>query len=83
MLDPEVTANRITDFMVSRLKALSPGQAAVCVTHDWNIFPIKQFKLKLSHEDALDAGYFDAVAFFEKDSRVFAVSRQFDPIEII
>jgi len=83
MLDPEVTANRITDFMVSRLKALSPGQAAVCVTHDWNIFPIKQFKLKLSHEDALDAGYLDAVAFFEKDSRVFAVSRQFDPIEII
>jgi len=83
MLDPEVTANRITDFMVSRLKELSPGQAAVCVTHDWNIFPIKQFKLKLSHEDALDAGYLDAVAFFEKDSRVFAVSRQFDPIEII
>jgi len=83
MLDPEVTANRITDFMVSRLKALSPGQAAVCVTHDWNIFPIKQFKLKLSHEDTLDAGYLDAVAFFEKDSRVFAVSRQFDPIEII
>ena len=82
MLDPEVTANRITDFMVSRLKELSPGQAAVCVTHDWNIFPIKQFKLKLSHENALDAGYLDAVAFFEKDSRIFAVSRQFDPIEI-
>jgi len=82
MLDPEVTANRITDFMVSRLKELSPGQTAVCVTHDWNIFPIKQFKLKLSHEDALDAGYLDAVAFFEKDNRVFGVARQFDPVEI-
>ena len=82
MLDPEVTANRIADFMISRLKELSPGQVAICVTHDWNIFPIKQFKLKLSHEDALDAGYLDAVAFFEKDSRVFAASRQFDPVEI-
>jgi hypothetical protein len=82
MLDPEVTANRISDFMVSSLKALSPGQAAIGVTHDWNIFPIKQFKLKLSSEDALDAGYLDAVAFFEKDDRIFAAARQFDPIEI-
>ena len=82
MLDPEVTANRISDFMVSRLKELSPGQAAVCVTHDWNIFPIKQFKLKLSSEDALDAGYLDAVAFFEKDGRIFTAARQFEPVQI-
>lgn len=83
MLDPKITADRITDFMVSRLKELSPGQAAVCVTHDWNIFPVKQFKLGLSYEDALDAGYLDAVAFFEKDARIFAVTRQFDPVEIV
>lgn len=82
MLDPGETANRISDFMVSRLKELSPGQAAIGVTHDWNIFPIKQFKLKLSSEDALDAGYLDAVAFFEKGDRIFAAARQFDPIEI-
>ncbi|WP_020588535.1 histidine phosphatase family protein [Desulfobacter curvatus] len=82
MLDPEVTANRITDFMVSGLKELSPGQAAICVTHDWNIFPIKQFTLGLSHKDALDAGYLDAVAFFEKEDRVFAAARQLDPVEI-
>jgi len=82
MLDPEVTANRITDFMVSRLKDLSPGQAAVCVTHDWNIFPIKYFKLGLPHENALDAGYLDAVAFFEKEERIFAAARQCDPMAI-
>ncbi|WP_320042875.1 histidine phosphatase family protein [uncultured Desulfobacter sp.] len=82
MLDPEVTANRITDFMVSRLKDLSPGQAAVCVTHDWNIFPVKYFKLGLPHENALDAGYLDAVAFFEKGDRIFAAARQLDPVEI-
>nr|WP_321396843.1 histidine phosphatase family protein [uncultured Desulfobacter sp.] len=82
MLDPEVTANRISEFMVSRLKELSPGQAAIGVTHDWNIFPIKQFKLQLSSEDALDAGYLDGVAFFEKDGRFFATARQFEPVEI-
>lgn len=82
MLDPEMTATRITDFMVTRLNALSPGQAAICVTHDWNIFPVKQFTLGLSHEAAVDAGYLDAVAFFEKDARIFAVTRQFDPVEI-
>jgi len=83
MLDPEITAGRITDFMVSRLTALSPGQAAVCVSHDWNIFPVKQFTLGLAHEHALDAGYLDAVAFFEKDARIFAVARQFDPVPVV
>ena len=83
MLDPEFTAGRITDFMVSRLKELSPGQVAICVTHDWNIFPIKRFKLRLPQEDALDAGYLDAMAFYEKDARVFAVARQLDPVEIV
>ena len=83
MLDPEFTACRITNFMVSTLKSLSPGQAAVCVTHDWNIFSIKQFTLGLSNEDTLDAGYLDAVAFFEKDTRIFAVARQFDPVEVV
>lgn len=82
MLDPELTADRISDFMLSKLEALSPGQAAVCVTHDWNIFPVKQFKLGLCHEDALNVGYLDAVAFFEKDAQFFAVARQVDPVRI-
>lgn len=83
MLDPAFTASRITNFMVSTLKSLSPGQAAICVTHDWNIFSIKQFTLGFSYEDTLDTGYLDAVAFFERDSRIFAVARQFDPVEIV
>ena len=82
MLDPSVTADRITEFMVSRLKACAPGQAAIAVTHDWNIFSVKQFTLKLSHEDALDVGYLDAVAFFEKDTQIFAAARQFAPVRL-
>lgn len=69
--------------MVSRFKKFSPGQAAVWVTHDRHIFSIKQFTPGLSHEDVLDAGYPDAVASFEKDVRVFAVARQFDPVRIL
>lgn len=83
ILDPETTADRITQFMVSKLKGLHLGQAALCVTHDWNIFTLKQFKLGLSHEDALDVGYLDAVAFYEKQGQLYAAARQFDPVRIV
>ncbi|MCG8683815.1 MAG: histidine phosphatase family protein [Desulfobacterales bacterium] len=82
MEEPGKTADILVDFMATRLKELQPGQAAVCISHDWNIFPIKEFKLGLPHEGAGDVGYLDGVIFFDKDDQTFAVTYQTDPIAI-
>ena len=82
ILDPKETADQLTDFMIERLHQVGHGQAAVCVTHDWNIFPIRKFKLGLPFTEE-DVGYLDAVAFYEKEGKIFAAARDCDPVQVI
>ncbi len=76
MQNPIDTTNRMVDFMVEKVSQLENNQVAICVSHDWNIFPIKEFKLGLTHEEYGDVGYLDGVVFFEKDNQFFITSYQ-------
>jgi len=80
MENPEQTAELLTEFMGNCLSDLDSGQVAVCVSHDWNIFPIKEFKLGIPHEGAGDVGYLDGVVFYEDGGNRFAVTRGTDPV---
>jgi broad specificity phosphatase PhoE len=82
MENPETTADMLTDFMKEQLSEVSDNQIAVCVSHDWNIYPIREFKLGLTHEAAGDVGYLDGIVFFQEKGQTFAVSRQAGPIAV-
>ncbi len=79
MENPTATAAALTTFMLDRIADLKENEIAVCVSHDWNIFPLKEFVLGLTHEDAGDVGYLDGVVFFEQNGQAFATSFQTDP----
>lgn len=79
MENPETTASILSQFMIDRLKQLGDLEMAVCVSHDWNIFPLKEFKLGLPHESQGDVGYLDGVVFYEKANQYFVTSYQCDP----
>ncbi|MCA1793720.1 MAG: histidine phosphatase family protein [Desulfotignum sp.] len=79
MEDPKTTTATLTNFMLDRITDLADNEMAICVSHDWNIFPVKEFVLGLPHEDAGDVGYLDGVVFFEQDGQAFATSFQADP----
>jgi hypothetical protein len=79
MENPETTTAALITFMLNRITDLKEDEIAICVSHDWNIFPIKEFVLGLPHEDAGDVGYLDGVVFFEQDGQAFATSFQTDP----
>ena len=79
MESPATTTTALTRFMTERVNNLSDNEVAICVSHDWNIFPLKEFALGLSHEEAGDIGYLDGVVFFENDGRMFITSYQTDP----
>lgn len=79
MEDPERTADILTDFMVGCLDDLAQGEIAVCASHDWNIFPIKEFKLGLPHETSGDVGYLDGVVFYREENTSYAVTYQAGP----
>jgi len=80
MESPEKTSKLLSQFMINQIKTLKENQIAFCVSHDWNIFPLKEFLMGLKHETAGDIGYLDGVIFFEKENQYFITNYQADPI---
>jgi len=79
MENPEKTSAILSEYMTDRIKELNGNQIAVCVSHDWNIYPLKEFKLGLPHETKGDVGYLDGVVFYERCGQYFVTSFQSDP----
>ncbi|SLM31925.1 conserved hypothetical protein [Desulfamplus magnetovallimortis] len=76
MLNPEAAANRIAEFMTDQLKGLHSGEIAINVSHDWNLFPLKEFKLGLPHETFGMVGYLESVVIFERGGKAHMTSYQ-------
>jgi hypothetical protein len=82
MENPKRTADQICDLMMEQIKNLPQGQMAVSITHDWNIYPLKEFKLGLRHEECGDVGYLEGVVFFEKNDCFYMANHQSNPVEL-
>ncbi|MBF0411248.1 MAG: histidine phosphatase family protein [Desulfamplus sp.] len=82
MLNPEIAADTIADFMVKQISAIDDGEIAICVSHDWNLFPLKEYKLGLPHEDYGSVGYLESVIVFEKEGKNYIANYQKEPIPL-
>jgi broad specificity phosphatase PhoE len=80
MEHPERTSDRLSEFMIEQIKNLGKNQIAICVSHDWNIYPLKEFKLGLKHETAGDVGYLDGIVFFEQENHYYITNYQTPPV---
>ncbi len=88
MAHPEKTVGILCDLMINQIKNQVKNQAenldsrglTICVSHDWNIYPIKEFKLGMKLEESDDVGYLDALIFFKKDNQYYITSYQTDPV---
>ncbi|MCP4119668.1 MAG: histidine phosphatase family protein [Desulfobacteraceae bacterium] len=82
MQDSEETANVLTEFLTDRLKQLEPGQIALCVSHDWNLYPLREHKLGLPFEAHGKVEFLESVVVFELGGKNFIMNHQRGPIEI-
>lgn len=80
MENPEKTSDLLSEFMVEQIKNLKENQVAICVSHDWNIYPLKEFKLRLPLKTSGDVGYLDGVIFFEKENQYYITNYQMEPV---
>lgn len=69
MLHPKTTVETIIRFMAGQLPGLEPCEIAVNVSHDWNLFPLKDFILEQPHETVGLVGYLESIALFEKGGK--------------
>ncbi|MBF0201169.1 MAG: hypothetical protein HQK66_07630 [Desulfamplus sp.] len=82
MLDPATTAETIIKFMIRQLRETRNDEIIINVSHDWNIFPIKEFTLDMPHEEAGMVGYLESVVLFEDKGRYMVASYQKSPEEL-
>jgi broad specificity phosphatase PhoE len=80
MENPQKTADILSEFMKKKIKDLKDNQIAICVSHDWNIYPLKEFKLDLKLEAAGEVGYLDGLVFFKKGNQYYVTNYQTDPV---
>jgi hypothetical protein len=80
MACPEATTQTLCRLMIDQIKTQSGPGLTICVSHDWNIYPIREFKLNIPHETSDDVGYLDAMIFYRKDDQYYLTSRLSDPV---
>jgi len=59
-----------------------PSGLTTAVTHDWNIFALKEFALKLPHETWGKVAYLEGVVLFRDGERLMAVNHQTGPVVV-
>ena len=82
MQDSEETADVLTGFLTDRLDQLKPGQIALCVSHDWNLYPLREHKLDLPFEEHGRVEFLESVVVFEQGGKNFIMNHQREPREI-
>ncbi len=82
IMNPEQASDTIATFMVKHMKELSSKQVCLCVSHDWNLFTLKEYKLGLKHENYGNVGYLESVIIFEKQGRYYITNFQSEPQEL-
>jgi broad specificity phosphatase PhoE len=82
IMDPETTAAILSAFMIERIKELSDHEIAICISHDWNIFPIKEFLLHLLFKESGDVGYLEGIVYFQDHNTWYITSYQKAPVAL-
>ncbi|SCY28129.1 histidine phosphatase family protein [Desulfoluna spongiiphila] len=81
MAPADHAASVMLKFAEGHLAGETPG-LTVAVTHDWNLFAVKEFALKLSHETWGKVGYLEGVLLYRKEGRLMAVNHQSQPMAV-
>ncbi len=80
MENPKETADIISNFLKDRLGELNKEEIAICVSHDWNLFPLKEFKLGLKHEEYGAVGFLESLIVFEDKGSYYITNYQKEPV---
>lgn len=80
--NPIKTADKLCQILIAQLDKSQDNQITIGVTHDWNIYPIREFKLNQPLETTDKVGYMEGVLCFRKQKRIFIQGIQSDPVPL-
>ncbi len=69
--NPEEAAKKIVESLVEKTKKSINNSINISISHDWNLFLVKEFFLKQRYEDHRNVEYLEGVLVYEKDDNLF------------
>ncbi len=82
ILDPETAAGTQVRYMAACLDELGDSQVALCVSHDWNLFAVKEFAMQLSFAENTVINYLEGIVCFRKEDRLKFISPGHSPVDV-
>ncbi len=79
---PEKAAWNIVDFLAANLTDLSDNQVSLSVSHDWNMYLVKEQCMGLVHEEVGGVEYLESVVVYEEDNQRYLANHQCDPVTL-
>jgi hypothetical protein len=82
LMNAKEAADRMVRFLAGGLWDSHPNTLHVSVSHDWNLYLLKEFGLGLPHEAYGKIAYLEGVVLFEKGGETYIANHQKDPTPI-
>lgn len=75
----ETASASMFSYILDSFQKLSENAINIFVTHDWNMFLLKEFGTGLRHEDFGKIEYLEGLVLFEKNEEIFITHHQTEP----
>ncbi|MBU3915770.1 histidine phosphatase family protein [bacterium] len=72
-------AIEIVGFLVDELKELPENHVNITISHDWNMYLIKEHFLDLKHEAAGKVEYLEGAVIYKENDKVYMAHHQCEP----
>ncbi len=82
LMNAKEASGRMFRFLAGGLLESDRNSLHVSVTHDWNVYLLKEFGLGLPHEAYGKIAYLEGVVLFEKEGEVYIVNHQKEPVPL-
>jgi len=80
--DPKEVAREILSFPVKKVEGAAKNRIDIGVTHDWNMYLIKEYCMGLRHEEVGKVDYLEGVVIYRENGCVYIANHQCDPIKL-
>ncbi len=79
LLDARETTNRMLSHMTKSLGESKENTIIMSISHDWNMYLLKEMTLDLAHETYGLVEYLEGLIIYYKDDKLFITNHQVEP----
>lgn len=80
MDNPRQTAKKMINRLIENQQSQTESGIDIAVSHDWNLYLIKEFYLKLKPDDVTTVNYLEGAVLYFKQDKCYITSHQTEPM---